>query len=181
MGLLHRLRGLLLATGDKRRQPLDVLFARLLEVLRLKILLARLKLLLGLRLLWLLVLWLLVLWLMVLRLLVLWRIERLRVARCERLALHVRLIVFAVVVRTVRRIATKLARLLLIERGLGLAKLLLRRGDQAEIMLGVLIVVFGRNRVAGTLRIAGQLEIFFGNVRRRSPDFHVRSIGLVHA
>jgi hypothetical protein len=48
-------------------------------------------------------------------------------------------------------------------------------------MFGVLIVVLGRDRIAGTLRVARQLEIFLGNVGGRSPDFHVRSVGLVHA
>jgi hypothetical protein len=48
-------------------------------------------------------------------------------------------------------------------------------------MLGVLIVIFGGDRVTGTLRIAGELEIFFGNVRSIAPDLHVRSVGLVHA
>ncbi len=31
-------------------------------------------------------------------------------------------------------------------------------------MFGVLIVVLGSDRIAGTLRIAGQLQIFLGNV-----------------
>jgi hypothetical protein len=31
------------------------------------------------------------------------------------------------------------------------------------------------------LRVAGKLQIFFGNMRRIAPDFHVRSVGLVHA
>ena len=59
--------------------------------------------------------------------------------------------------------------------------MLLRRGDQAEIMLGVLIVVFGGDWVAGALRIAGQLEVFLGNVGGIAPDFHIRPVGLVHA
>src|SRR5271156_671318 len=48
-------------------------------------------------------------------------------------------------------------------------------------MLGVLVVVFGRDRIAGTLRVAGQLKVFFGNVRGIAPDLQVRSVGLVHA
>ena len=48
-------------------------------------------------------------------------------------------------------------------------------------MFGVLIVVFGGDGVAGALRIAGKLEIFLGDVGCRAPNFHVRSIGLVHA
>ena len=48
-------------------------------------------------------------------------------------------------------------------------------------MFGVLIIIFGGDRIAGALRVAGELEIFFGNVGCRSPDFYVRSVGLVHA
>jgi hypothetical protein len=57
----------------------------------------------------------------------------------------------------------------------------LRGGDQAEIMFGVLVVVFCRDRITRTLRIARQLEIFLGNVRCIAPDLQVRSVGLVHA
>jgi hypothetical protein len=31
------------------------------------------------------------------------------------------------------------------------------------------------------LRIAGELQILFGNVRSIASDLHVRSVGLVHA
>jgi len=48
-------------------------------------------------------------------------------------------------------------------------------------MLGVLVVVFGRDRIAGALRVAGQLEVFLGNVGGVASDFHLRSVGLVHA
>jgi hypothetical protein len=48
-------------------------------------------------------------------------------------------------------------------------------------MFSVLIVILGRNRVAGTLRVAGKLQIFFADVGRRSANFHVRSIRFVHA
>ena len=57
----------------------------------------------------------------------------------------------------------------------------LRGGDQAEIMLGVLVVVFGRDRIAGALRVAGQLEVFLGDVGGIASDLQVRSVGLVHA
>ena len=35
-----------------------------------------------------------------------------------------------------------------VELGIALTELLLRGGDQAEIMLGVLVVIFGRDRIA---------------------------------
>ena len=60
-----------------------------------------------------------------------------------------------------------------------LAELLLRRGDQAEIVLGVLVVVLGRDRIAGRLRIARELNVFFSNVSGVAADFHVGSVRLV--
>jgi hypothetical protein len=124
------------------------------------------------------VLGLIVLRLTVLRLLLLARIKRLRLARGKRLAADGRLLVAVLIVAVIGNIAARLALLLVIGRAL--AELLLRRRDQAEVMLGMLIIILGRDWVAGTLRVAGKLEIFFGDVRRRSPNFHVRSVGLVH-
>jgi hypothetical protein len=173
-------RRLRLAAGDEGRQPFDVFV-----VGRLEVLLPGLVMRLLLRLLRILLRLLVVLRLRLLRLLVLLR--RLLLAlivglllRRERLAAHGRLVIVAVVKRLVGVIAA-LLRLLLIERRLGLPKVFLRGGDQAEIMLGVLVVVFGGDRIAGALRIAGQLEVFLGNVRCIAPDLQVRSIGLVHA
>jgi hypothetical protein len=175
-------RRLRLAAGDEGRQPFDVFVVGRLEVL-LPGLVMRLLLRILLRLL---VRLLVVLWLRLLRLLVLLR--RLLLAlivglllRRERLAAHGRLVIVAVVKRVVGVIAALLRLLLLIERRLGLPKVFLRGGDQAEIMLGVLVVVFCRDRIAGALRIAGQLQVFLGNVRGIAPDLQVRSIGLVHA
>ncbi len=166
VGALALLRRLLmrLAAGDEGRQALDILVACWLEVL----LRARLN-----------VLRMHVLRLNVRLLLLLARVKRLRLARRERLAAKRGLLAVALVVTVAGNIAVLFATLLVI--GLALAKLLLRGRDQAEIVLSVLIIVFGRNRVAGTLRVTRKLEIFLGDVRRRSPNFHVRSIGLVHA
>jgi hypothetical protein len=151
-----RLLGLLLrlAAGDERRQTLDVFIIDLL-MLRPRLAVA-----------------------LSLRLMLLARIKRLRFARRERLAAD-RGLVVAVVISLVGNIAALVAALLVI--GLALPKLFLGGGDQAEIMLGVLIVIFGRYGVAGTLRIARKLEIFLRDVRRRTADLHVRSVGLVHA
>lgn len=88
------------------------------------------------------------------RLMLLARIKRLRLTRRERLAADRRLLV-ALVVTLVGHIAALLAALLIV--GLALSKLLLGGSDQAEIMFGVLIVIFGRYRIAGTLRIARKL------------------------
>jgi len=117
--------------------------------------------------------------LIVMVLLLLARIIRLRLARCERLAADVRLLVVAVLVALVG--AAHLARLLLLIVRLTLAKLLLSHRDQTEIMLGVLIIIFRRNRITRALRVAGKLEIFFGDVRSCSANLYVRPVGLVHS
>jgi hypothetical protein len=61
----------------------------------------------------------------------------------------------------------------------GLPELLLRSGDQAQIMLGVLVVVLRRHRIAGRLRIARKLNVFLGNMRRCAADFDVRPVRFV--
>jgi hypothetical protein len=61
-----------------------------------------------------------------------------------------------------------------------LSELLLRCGDQAEIMFGMLIVVFGGDRVAGGTRVTRQLDVFFRDVRCGTADFDVGSVGLEH-
>ena len=143
-----------LAAGDERRQTLDVfVFGRLMLRPRLSVALR-------------------------LRLVLLARIKRLRLARRERFAAD-RGLVVAVVISVVGNIAALVAALLVI--GLALPKLFLGGRDQAEIMLSVLIIIFGRYGVAGTLCIARKLEIFFRDVGRRAADLHVRSVGLVHA
>lgn len=123
--------------------------------------------------------------------------ERLRVTRYVRLRLvrliarlvlpHVGLaVIVAIVVEIVAallRIAASLLLLLLlllIVIRVLLAKLFLRRRDQAEIMFGVLVIIFRRNRVAGALRVAGELNVFFRNVRRRSADLNVGAVRLVN-
>lgn len=149
-----------LTAGDERWETIHLFVIRLRRVL-----LARLEVLgLGLR----------------LGLLLLARIELLLFTRRKRLAADVRLLVVAVVERVVGRIAAHVARLLL-EIGLALAKLFLRSGDQPEIMFGMLVIIFGGDWVAGTLRIAGQLQVLLGNVRRVSSYLHVLAVGLIHA
>ena len=123
--------------------------------------------------------------LIVLLLLLLWLLALLRIklllTRGKRLA-DLWLVV-AVVIIIVRAVAAGpgLTRLLLLVVGLALAELLLRRGDQPKIMLGVLIIILGGDRVTGTLRVAGKLQIFLADVGCRAANFHVRSIRLVHA
>jgi len=74
-----------------------------------------------------------------------------------------------------------LAGRLLLVIGLTLAELFLRSSDDAEIVLGVLIIIFRCNRVPGALRVTGKLKILFGDMGRRTADFYVRPVGLVHS
>nr|WP_244494782.1 hypothetical protein [Bosea sp. Root483D1] len=46
-------------------------------------------------------------------------------------------------------------------------------------MLGVLEIVLGRNRIARRLGVAGELQVFLGDILRSAPDFDVRAIRLV--
>lgn len=151
-----------LSAGDERRQAVDVAL-----VFRSRMLLRpRLKLLLR---------------LMVLLIVMLFaRIIRLRLARGERLAADMGLLAIAVVVAVIGRRAHLAGRLLLVI-GLTLPELLLRRSDDAEIVLGVLIIIFRCNRVPGTLRVTRKLKILFGDMGRRTANFYVRPVGLVHS
>lgn len=70
------------------------------------------------------------------------------------------------------------AALRLVER-LALAELLLRGGDQAKIMLGMLVVIFCGHRVAGSLRVARHLNVFLGDVIGSAANFHLRAVRFI--
>ena len=107
------------------------------------------------------------------------RVERLlRVARSKWLALANILLVVAVVVTLFGSIDAGVAAGLLLIIRLALTELLLSRCDQTKVMLCVLIIIFRCNRITRTLRIASELKILFGDMRRRTANFHVRSVGL---
>ena len=100
-----------------------------------------------------------------------------RIARfvlATELRLHV--VVFAIKGVVTTRLRRTLALLLLIVIGVLLAKLFLRGCDQAEIMLGVLIIIFGCDRIAGTLRIARELNVLFRDMRCGAADLHVGTV-----
>lgn len=161
-----RLLMLRLSAGDERRQAVDVaLVFRL--VFRTRMLRPRLKLLLML------------LRRLLLIVMLLARIVRLRLARGERLTADMGLLTIAIVVTVIGR--AHLAGRLLLVIGLTLPELLLRRSDEAEIVLGVLIIIFRCNRVPGALRVTGKLKVLFGDMGRRTANFYVRPIGLVHS
>jgi len=71
------------------------------------------------------------------------------------------------------------ARLLLLLR-LVLPELLLCGGDQAEIVLGVLVVVLGGDGIARRARVAGKLQIFLGDMRGRAADLDVGTVRFEH-
>jgi hypothetical protein len=183
---LTLLRLLWLIAGDERWQPLDASLTfgsrllgprlkMLLTVLLLTMLLLAGMLLAGM-LLTVLLLRLIVLLLVVVVLLA-WMI-RLLLAWREWLA-NLRLFVIRLVVTVVGR--THVASLLLLIIRLALPELLLGGGDEAKIMFGVLEVVFRRNRISRTLRVASELEVLFGDVGCRSANFYIRPIRLVHS
>lgn len=64
-------------------------------------------------------------------------------------------------------------------RSVLLSEALCRR-DDAQIMLGVLVIVFGHHRVAGRLGIARQLQILLGDMLGIAADLDVRPIAFEH-
>jgi hypothetical protein len=152
-----------LTAGDERGQAVDVTL-----IFRSRMLRPRLEMLLLMMLLRLIVLLVVMLFA---------RMIRLRLAWSERLAADVRLLAIAVVVAVIG--PAHLAGLLLLVIGLTLAELFLRRSDDAEIVLGMLIVIFRCNRIAGALRVTSQLKILFGDVGGGSADFYIRPVRFI--
>ena len=68
-----------------------------------------------------------------------------------------------------------------IEIRLVLAELLLHGRDQAEIVLGVLIIVLGRHGIARRLRVARELHVLLGDMIGRTANLDVRAVRLVDA
>ena len=104
------------------------------------------------------------------------RDERLRLLRNEAGLLPEIRVVFALVVAA-HRWPLRHRRLWL---RLVLPKLLLGGGDEAEIMFGMLIVVFGGHGIAGGARVAGELDVFFGNVGGSAADLDVGAVRFEH-
>lgn len=129
------------------------------------------------------------------------RRKRLRIARQIRLLLrlsrsvawlvltHERLIIFFVAIEGViaslrlaaARCAALLMRLLLVVVRVLLTKLLLRCSDQAEVVLGVLIIILGGHRVTRSLRVTRELDVFFRDMRSGATDFDVGAVRFVNA
>jgi hypothetical protein len=103
------------------------------------------------------------------------RIARLVLAR-ERLAI---VIVEIVVSCALRRSLLALRVRLIVVVGVLLAELFLRHGNQAEIMFGVLVIILGRHRISGTLRVPCELDVLLGDVRGSTTNFYVGPIRLV--
>ena len=168
-GILLRLT----TAGDECRQAADLLSAFLATLIRLLLILLRLMLR------------------AVLHLLIARR-ERLGIARQIRLLLRftrsvARLVLahegLGVVIIAVKSLvgillaggALLLLRLLVVIWIL-LSELFLRGGNQAKIVLGMLVVVLGRNRVARTLRVSRELDIFFRYMRSGAANFDVGTV-----
>src|SRR6478672_2071474 len=161
---------LLLLPGNERRQ------SRILRIARLRLLHERLRLIVRTS--------------AVLHHRLLTRRKRLRVARDVRLRLRlarpvIRLVlseglavVVAIVVVVVGR-ALRAALLLLIVIRVLLSKLFLRGRNQTKVMLGMLIIIFGRYRIARALRVARELNVFFRDMGGGASNLHVGSVGLV--
>src|SRR5262245_25982187 len=161
--ILLPLRGL--AAGDEGRQPIDVatvLAASRLELPR-GLIVVVLRLLLVLR-----------------KGLALARQIGLRFARTERSVAHDRL-AFVLVVETIITRAALNVVFGADKVGIVLAELFLCGGDQAVVVLSVLIIVFSGDRVARRLRVARKLNVFFGNVGGISPDLDVGTVRFVDA
>ena len=61
-----------------------------------------------------------------------------------------------------------------------LPELLLRRGDQAEIVFSMLIVIFGGDWIARGACVARELNIFFRYMGRGATDLDIGTVGLEH-
>jgi hypothetical protein len=79
---------------------------------------------------------------------------------------------FIIIAELVFRPAILLLHLLLI--GLG-------RGEDAQIMLRMLIIALGHHYVAGDLRVAPELEIFVGHRLRRAAHLYIGPVALIDA
>ena len=108
-----------------------------------------------------------------------WRVTRFVLAH-ESLAVVIVAVKTFIVPLLVLPARRALLRLLIIV-GVLLAELFLRGGNETEIMLSVLVVILGGNRIAGALGIARKLDIFFRNVRSRAANFDVRAVRFVNA
>ena len=176
-------------TGDERRQAARIagVLAALLRLgllRRLVLLVLRPRLmLLMLRLLVLIVALLMRLLLMMLRLVVLLRLRIVRLVLCVRAKPVLIAIIEAIVAAALRRalllrLLTLLV-LLIVIRVL-LPELFLRRRDQPEVMLCVLVVILGRDRIAGALGVTCELNVFLCDVGGRAANFHIGAVGLVN-
>lgn len=102
-----------------------------------------------------------------------WLVARLkRLPRTRRLALDLRL--FALVhARFLASLAFGT-----VERR-ALPELLLGCRNQAKIVLGVLVIILGPDRVARGLSIACKLQVLLCNMVGGAPDFHIRTVRFI--
>jgi hypothetical protein len=85
-------------------------------------------------------------------------------------------VIFEVIARLDIRPLIRLLRLIGIVLLVLRRELRLRCRDHPKIVFGMLQISFGRDRVAGRLRIASKLKIFFGDMVGGASDLHVRPV-----
>ena len=101
---------------------------------------------------------------------------RIRIARLRLVALA---LAFAIEIVARVHVWARIGLLLLVR--ILLRELGLRRGYQSKIMLGVLQIAFGGDRVARGLRVARELDVLLGDVMGGAAYFHFRAIRFVDA
>jgi hypothetical protein len=102
-----------------------------------------------------------------------------RVRRLERLVLVVAFLESLFLTR-LELLVVAAAFLTRLEVWILLPELLLRGGDQAEIMFGVLEIVFRCDRITGRLRVACELQIFLGDVIGGAANLYVGTVRFIN-
>ncbi len=95
-------------------------------------------------------------------------------------ARHTGWLVIALVAHVVTRLVPAVHSAFAAEEGSSLPELFLRCGDQAEIVLRVLVIVLGGNWISRRLSVTRKLQVFLCNVGRGASYFDIRSVRLVH-
>ena len=107
-----------------------------------------------------------------------WRLRLRRQRRLEAVVEPLLPLVVAELVADVARLGNPAHALAIaVDRIDRLGQLLAIGHDDARVMLGVLQIVLCQHGIARRLRIAGERKILLRDMRRRTPDFYVRSVG----
>lgn len=131
---------------------------------------------------------------LLLRLVLLLIVPRLEILLLLLLLLHLRIVrlvlprpvIIPIVELVIGRALLLLLRLLpllslLLIIGILLPKLFLRRRDQSEVVLCVLIIIFGGDGITGALRVARELNIFFSHLGSGTANFYIGPVRLINS